>query len=200
MSGANRLGRPAAGVSLTSPPCPWASLGHPGHSSIHTSCRPTQISPCCIWWLLPTPAILALTERPVAGPQRPRSLQNKERLTHFIQLCNNGHPYYPFFAREDVIRHRLLPPPNMQDFFLIISPLSWTNMSASTKTQGGWINCRIKHQTASDSAIWTFLDCFYLLWFNRKYTDDKAQSCQKVFLTFSSSVFICPTAALSLLK
>lgn len=32
---------------LTSLPGPGASLDHPGHSSIRTSCTPRPISPCC---------------------------------------------------------------------------------------------------------------------------------------------------------
>lgn len=87
--GATGPGRPAAGAPLTSRSCPWASPGHPGRSSIRTSCRPVQISPCCTGWLLPTPASLALTERNAAAPQRPRSLQNKGRLMRFSQLCSN---------------------------------------------------------------------------------------------------------------
>lgn len=124
----------------------------------------------------------------------------QRKINSFYSALQQWTSLLSFFCQRGCHSTQTPAPSKYARLFLIISPLSWTNMSASTKTQAGWINCRIKHQTASDSAIWTFLDCFYLLWFNCKYTDDKAQSCQKVFLTFSSSVFICPTAALSLLK
>lgn len=109
--------RPAAGASLTSPPCLWASHGHPGRSSIRTSCRPKRISPCCTWWLLPTPVTLALT---AAGRWRPRSLQHKERWARFIHLCSSWHLIYCLFIlpeRRPWARDRC--PPNMQLLILV---------------------------------------------------------------------------------
>lgn len=62
-------------ICLTSLLCHGATPHPPAHSSIHTSCKPKQISQCCIWWLLQAQVTLFLSGGNWVQPQEPQPLQ-----------------------------------------------------------------------------------------------------------------------------